>query len=68
MSDKTMKIVLSVLTTVLLVLVVCLFVFKGGVSSVNLNKLAVRIGELRQYKTMGRADITAPMERACISR
>ena len=59
-----MKIVLSVLTAVLLVLIVCLFAFKGNVGSVDLNKLAVRVGELRQYKTMGRADTTASMERS----
>lgn len=64
MSDKNMKIVLSVLTAVLLVLIVCLFAFKGGASRVDLNKLALRIGELRQYRTMNRADINGIMERA----
>ena len=64
MSDKTMKIVLSVLTSILLVLIVCLFVFKGGENRVNLNKLALRIGELRQYRTMNRADVNSQMERA----
>lgn len=64
MSDKTMKIVLSVLTAILLVLIVCLFVFKGGSNKVDLNKLALRIGELRQYRTMGRADVNSQMEKA----
>lgn len=64
MSDKNMKIVLSVLTAILLVLIVCLFAFKGGSSRVDLNKLALRIGELRQYRTMNRADVNGAMERA----
>ena len=64
MSDKTMKIILSALTAVLLVLIVCLFAFKGNNPSVDLNKLAVRIGEIRQYKSMGRADMTTSMERS----
>ena len=64
MSDKNMKIVLSVLTGVLLVLIVCLFAFKGDGGRVDLNKLALRIGELRQYRTMNRADVNGAMERA----
>ncbi|MBR5154335.1 MAG: glycosyltransferase [Alphaproteobacteria bacterium] len=64
MSDKTMKIVLSALTSVLLVLIVCLFAFKGNSSKADLNKLALRIGELRQYRTMSRADVNGAMERA----
>lgn len=64
MSDKTMKIVLSALTAVLLVLIVCLFAFKGNSSKADLNKLALRIGELRQYRTMGRADVNGAMEKA----
>lgn len=63
MSDKTMKIVLSVLTVVLLALIVTLFAFKGGASKTDLNKLALRIGELRQYRTMNRADINTAMEK-----
>ena len=64
MSDKTMKIVLSVLTVVLLVLIVGLFAFKGSNGHADLNKLALRIGELRQYRTMNRADVNGAMERA----
>ncbi len=64
MSDKAMKIVLSVLTFILLVLIVCLVAFKGNSSKVDLNKIALRVGELRQYKTMSRADINSAMERA----
>jgi hypothetical protein len=43
---------------------VCLFVFKGGSNKTDLNKLALRIGELRQYRTMGRADVNSQMEKA----
>ena len=64
MSDKTMKIVLSVLTAILLVLIVCLFATKGGAVKADLNKIAIRAGELRQYKTMNRADIYLAMEKA----
>lgn len=64
MSDKTMKIVLSVLTSILLVLIVCLVAFKGGTSKADLNKIALRIGELRQYRTMAKADINSSMEKA----
>ena len=64
MSDKTMKIVLSVLTAILLVLIVCLFATKGGATKADLNKIAVRVGELRQYKTMSRADVNSAMEKA----
>ena len=64
MSDKTMKIILSVLTGILLVLIIGLFAFKGGVTKADLNKLALRIGELRQYRTMNRADINGEMEKA----
>lgn len=64
MSDKAMKIVLSVLTVILLLLIVGLFVFKGGSSRADLNKLALRIGELRQYRTMNRADVNGAMEKA----
>lgn len=64
MSDKNMKIVLSVLTVILLVLIVGLFAFKGGASRTDLNKLALRVGELRQYRTMNRADTNATMEQA----
>lgn len=63
MSDKTMKIVLSVLTVILLVLIGFLFVTKGSVKA-NLNKVALRIGELRQYRTMNRADVNNYMENA----
>lgn len=58
-----MKIVLSVLTAILLILIAFLFVSKGSVKA-DLNKLALRIGELRQYRTMNRADINAMMERS----
>lgn len=64
MSDKTMKIILSVLTAILLVLIVCLFAFKGTSSKADLNKLALRIGDMRQYRTMNRADVNGAMERA----
>jgi len=64
MSDKTMKIVLSVLTVILLILIVGLFAFKGSNGHTDLNKLALRIGELRQYRTMNRADVNGEMERA----
>jgi len=64
MSDKTMKIVLSVLTVILLVLIIGLFAFKGTTSKVDLNKLALRVGELRQYRTMNHADINTAMEKA----
>lgn len=63
MSDKNMKIVLSVLTVILLALIAFLFVSKGSVKT-NLNKAALRIGELRQYRTMNRADVNNYMERA----
>ncbi len=63
MSDKTMKIVLSVLTVILLALIAFLFVTKGTVKT-NLNKVALRIGELRQYRTMNRADVNNYMENA----
>lgn len=58
-----MKIVLSVLTVILLVLIAGLFAFKGT-GKTDLNKLALRIGELRQYRTMNRADVNGAMERA----
>ncbi len=64
MSDKTMKIILSVLTVILLALIVGLFAFKGTSVRTDLNKLALRIGELRQYRTMSRADVNSAMERA----
>ena len=64
MSDKTMKIILSVLTGVLLVLIICLFTFKGSTTKADLNKLALRIGELRQYRTMNKADTATAMDRA----
>lgn len=64
MTDKTMKIILSVLTIILLVLIVGLFAFKGAPGKTDLNKLALRIGELRQYRSMNRADVTSEMERA----
>ena len=64
MSDKTMKIVLSVLTAILLLLIIGLFVLKGGSQKADLNKLALRNGELRQYMTMSRADINKAMTRA----
>ena len=59
MSDKTMKIILSVLTVILLALIVGLVAMKGSSVKADLNKLALRIGELRQYRTMGRADVNA---------
>ncbi len=58
-----MKIVLSVLTVILLALIAFLFVSKGSVKT-NLNKAALRIGELRQYRTMNRADVNNYMENA----
>lgn len=64
MSDKTMKIILSVLTAVLLVLIIGLFAFKGNSSKTDLNKLALRIGDFRQYRTMSKADTTGAMTRA----
>lgn len=64
MSDKTMKIILSVLTVILLALIVGLIVMKGGATKADLNKLALRVGELRQYRTMNRADINSAMEKA----
>ena len=64
MSDKNMKLVLSGLTVVLLALIAGLFVFKGADNRVNLNKLALRVGELRQYRTMNRADINGAIEKA----
>lgn len=63
MSDKSMKIVLSILTLILLALIAFLFVSKGSVKA-NLNKAAIRIGELRQYRTMNRADVNNYIERA----
>ncbi len=63
MSDKNMKIVLSVLTVILLALIAFLFVSKGSAKT-DLNKLALRIGELRQYRTMNRADTNNFMEKA----
>lgn len=63
MSDKSMKIVLSILTLILLALIAFLFVSKGSVKT-NLNKAALRIGELRQYRTMNRADVNNYMEKA----
>lgn len=53
MSDKTMKIILSVLTVILLALIAGLVAMKGSSVKADLNKLALRIGELRQYRTMG---------------
>ncbi len=64
MSDKAMKIILSVLTGILLILIIGLFAFKGGVTKADLNKIALRIGELRQYRTMNRADMNTMMEKA----
>ena len=64
MSDKTMKIILSVLTVILLALIVGLVAMKGSTVKTDLNKLALRIGELRQYRTMGRADVNTAMEKA----
>lgn len=64
MSDKTMKIILSILTFILLVLIIVLFAFKGSVVKTDLNKLALRIGDLRQYRTMSRADMSVMMEKA----
>lgn len=64
MSDKTMKIILSVLTVILLALIVGLVALKGSSVKADLNKLALRIGELRQYQTMNRADVNAMMEKA----
>ena len=64
MSDKTMKIILSVLTGILLVLIIGLFTIKDGVRNTDLNKMALRIGELRPYRTMNKADIYGYMEKA----
>lgn len=64
MSDKAMKIVLSVLTAVLLVLIVCLFAFKGNNAKVDLNKIALRSGEFRQYTSMSRSNVLTAMEKA----
>ncbi|MCM1324673.1 MAG: glycosyltransferase [Acetobacter sp.] len=63
MSDKNMKIVLSILTVILLALIAFLFVSKGTAKA-NLNKVALRIGELRQYRTMNRADVNNYMEKS----
>lgn len=63
MSDKNMKIILSVLTVILLALIAFLFISKGNVKT-NLNKVALRVGELRQYQIMSRADTTKYMEKA----
>ncbi len=59
-----MKIILSVLTVVLLALIVGLVALKGNSPKADLNKLALRIGEFRQYRTMERADVNAAMEKA----
>ena len=64
MSDKAMKIILSVLTAVLLVLIVCLFAFKGNNARVDLNKIALRSGDFRQYTSMSRSNGLAAMEKA----
>lgn len=64
MSDKAMKIILSVLTAVLLVLIVCLFAFKGNNARVDLNKIALRSGDFRQYTSMSRSNVLAAMEKA----
>ena len=63
MSDKAMKIVLSVLTAVLLVLIVCLFAFKGNNAKVDLNKIALRSGDFRQYTSMSRSNVLSAMEK-----
>ncbi len=63
MSDKTMKIVLSVLTVILLAMIAGLLLFKGAAKP-NLNKVALRVGELRQYRSLNRADTNAAMEKA----
>lgn len=63
MSDKTMKIVLSVLTVILLALIAGLLFFKGTAKT-NLNKVALRVGELRQYRSLNRADTNTAMEKA----
>ena len=52
------------LTIVLLVLIIGLFAFKGAAGKADLNKLALRIGELRQYRSMNRADTAGAMEKA----
>ena len=64
MSDKAMKIILSILTLILLVLIIGLLAFKGNAPKADLNKIALRVGELRQYRTMNRADISGAMEKA----
>lgn len=64
MSDKAMKIILSVLTAVLLVLIVCLFAFKGNNAKVDLNKIALRSGDFRQYTSMTRSNVLSAMEKA----
>lgn len=63
MSDKNMKIVLSVLTGILLILICGLFVMKGTAKT-DLNKAALRIGELRQYRSLNRADVNTMMEKS----
>lgn len=64
MSDKAMKIVLSVLTAILLVLIGCLFVLKGANNKTDLNKLAIRMGEFRNYHTMSKANTQPMLEKA----
>ena len=64
MSDKMMKMILSGLTVVLLLLIIGLIAMKGSNEKADLNKLALRIGELRQYKTMSRSDVNSAMEKA----
>lgn len=64
MSDKAMKVVLAVLTVILLVLIGCLFLFKSAGTRTDLNKLAVRMGEFRNYHTMNRANTTPILEKA----
>ncbi len=64
MSDKMMKMILSGLTVVLLLLIIGLITMKGNNEKADLNKLALRIGELRQYKTMSRSDVNSAMEKA----
>lgn len=64
MSDKAMKIVLSVLTVILLILIGCLFLLKDAGNRTDLNKLAIRMGEFRNYHTMNRANATPILEKA----
>ncbi len=63
MSDKNMKIVLSVLTGILLVLIASLFIFKTDNVKTNINKLAIRKGGAKHQQNMNNSDFAPMMER-----